>query len=807
MAKHREGTFTWLKDQYAPLTGMRSLKERFVKKSLDYAAGLEFQLKNPDQLLSDKNKTVKLFDTVMLDDTVSGTIDLKKTMALSVNGGVRATSDNPEDEERAEWLNKMLYEVMVPDIWTVLDNMLDAMVYGYKVGEIFYDIGKDGQVHKDFVNKWIVSRINIRHSLLFDFDYDEYGDLDKLYVGYHYGPQTMIRGKENILKKFLVLCWPYAVDGNWYGQSDLTYIYLQYFQKYQIMRYRGTYLQNFGMPVIEAKYLASGKNSLDTSEKSDLEDMLKYWQDNLYFKNPSVLNDKTGEKISKIDINLLERKATSTDAYNEAILQLNNDIRRRLLVPDNVGFSSQQVGSQAKAQTELQVFKQVLRDMHGKLEDLINPLVRRIERINFGEVENPSEWHFDEFDKRIEPDMLKELVQNKVVDPQEKWLRAYLGIPEITIEEKEEIDEANRKKVEEAQAAMAAAPGAGADETAAPTKNPIGEGKPKAADEKEKGEYKKGRPYIDFEKEKKILDGIENDFTPLYEKIHFDNSQRLVKQVEKKYDPIKKDFRFLDALRISKTELKKAVTDLMSHSYVQGKISAVKETRGRLDKLKKKGMLKNEAFGELVEFQEYDWLDRDFLEKHLAEYGDYAMISRDDVRTLRELRDRAYMATGEDETRILKEVGKIIRGGYGAEKPLKQVVAELETRLREDRLKYSLTIARTNAATAYNLGREIFFNSKIIRPFIEAYQYQAIIDDRTTEFCTYHDGQIIKKDDPQLSMIWPPNHFNCRSTLQSIFIDDKEDPDSEFYNYENTTSPWGKDVPVEYSKPAKDFGG
>ena len=65
-----------------------------------------------------------------------------------------------------------------------------------------------------------------------------------------------------------------------------------------------------------------------------------------------------------------------------------------------------------------------------------------------------------------------------------------------------------------------------------------------------------------------------------------------------------------------------------------------------------------------------------------------------------------------------------------------------------------------------------FFSSKDVEPFIEAYQYQAILDAVTTQFCQEHDGQIIKSSDPNFATIVPPNHYNCRSTLVPIMVEE-----------------------------------
>lgn len=76
-----------------------------------------------------------------------------------------------------------------------------------------------------------------------------------------------------------------------------------------------------------------------------------------------------------------------------------------------------------------------------------------------------------------------------------------------------------------------------------------------------------------------------------------------------------------------------------------------------------------------------------------------------------------------------------------------------------------------------------------------------------SEFCSFHDGQIIKKDDAQLSAVWCPNHYNCRSILNPIMITDTTDPNNYYYDYENNFSKWGTDIPAGATQPAKGFGG
>jgi SPP1 gp7 family putative phage head morphogenesis protein len=202
---------------------------------------------------------------------------------------------------------------------------------------------------------------------------------------------------------------------------------------------------------------------------------------------------------------------------------------------------------------------------------------------------------------------------------------------------------------------------------------------------------------------------------------------------------------------------------------------------------------------------EDEWLDKDYIKKHLKEYGSLGALTREQAATLRGLKQKAGLASADDEMRIVKGVSQLLRKAIDTSKSLNEVIPTIEAALRTDRKQYATTIARTNQSTAYNDGRMDTFRSDTIRPYIEAYQYQAIMDDVTTDFCAEHDGQIIQADDPDLQKISPPNHFNCRSVLVPIFITDANDPGSYFYNYENKMSTWGTGVTDVGRTPAKGF--
>lgn len=71
-------------------------------------------------------------------------------------------------------------------------------------------------------------------------------------------------------------------------------------------------------------------------------------------------------------------------------------------------------------------------------------------------------------------------------------------------------------------------------------------------------------------------------------------------------------------------------------------------------------------------------------------------------------------------------------------------------------------LARTSVNDVANLTRMEMIN-EFAGDLVTGWQYVAFLDGRTSLICQGLDGQIFKKDDPQLPR--PPRHPNCRSVL------------------------------------------
>lgn len=87
------------------------------------------------------------------------------------------------------------------------------------------------------------------------------------------------------------------------------------------------------------------------------------------------------------------------------------------------------------------------------------------------------------------------------------------------------------------------------------------------------------------------------------------------------------------------------------------------------------------------------------------------------------------------------------------------------------------TIVRTNLTDAYNHGRMMEYTSDEMLPFLNGIRYSAILDNRTTECCAYLDGKVFTPEDPDLTDLLPPNHFNCRSVVVPVVVGEEINED------------------------------
>lgn len=84
-------------------------------------------------------------------------------------------------------------------------------------------------------------------------------------------------------------------------------------------------------------------------------------------------------------------------------------------------------------------------------------------------------------------------------------------------------------------------------------------------------------------------------------------------------------------------------------------------------------------------------------------------------------------------------------------------------------LTHAETIARTETAKMYNAGRLARWLDPEAGDMIQALQYDAIVDTRTTDLCKRLDGKIVSVTNTKaIADLTPPNHFKCRATWIAV---------------------------------------
>jgi len=153
------------------------------------------------------------------------------------------------------------------------------------------------------------------------------------------------------------------------------------------------------------------------------------------------------------------------------------------------------------------------------------------------------------------------------------------------------------------------------------------------------------------------------------------------------------------------------------------------------------------------------------------------------------MRYRAFtvsrLADGDAVKHVQGMLSDALEEGSGLQKFLQMTEGQLADAagMRRGAGWYYETVYRTNTSTAYNVGRAIAFEET---PPI-ALELIGIDDMRQTEICHSLTVPPFRRPygDPVWQTLWPPFHFNCRTTVRGIYneaeIEDAGGPD-KFYS-------------------------
>lgn len=123
----------------------------------------------------------------------------------------------------------------------------------------------------------------------------------------------------------------------------------------------------------------------------------------------------------------------------------------------------------------------------------------------------------------------------------------------------------------------------------------------------------------------------------------------------------------------------------------------------------------------------------------------------------------------EATKRVLESLKKTLENG-GTYQEWKQDISDIADKagLGEDGW-YSHLVYRQNMVNAYQSGR--YEQQMEDDEYFSYLLFDGVEDERQTDFCRTYSGKVYKKSDPIWALIYPPNHFNCRSSVIELGAD------------------------------------
>lgn len=647
-----------------------------------------------------KRGDYKLYEDMVLDDQINVCLRLKKDLILGDGG--HFTPEGDGQEEMVEELKAIFFEEYDGDFQQDLEEILTAYDFGFSLTEKIFKLREGARLG--------LKKLLTRHPNSWRLYQDDKGRVNKY-------EQVTVAGDLDINPKSLIHYINDPRFQNPYGTSDLRAAYNAWFVKTQVIRFMGIFLEKAASPIPVGKY---DKNAPQAAIDK-IFDVLKKFQ------------TKTAIAIPKeIEVEFLEAKNTG-EAYIKAIHLFNMFIGRALFVPDLLGFTGSETsgGSLALGEKQMNIFFLHIMRRRSALEAMINKeLVWPVVLYNYGFVKNYPKFKFKALDDMKAVELAKvwlEAVKGKTykANPEEiNHFRKLVKFPEGDVEFHEPV-------------ANPLDPFGGKEE-----EDPEGDDGDKVTDkEKVKEDPKEEKKEADKKEFAKVFDHPAGDY---HKKVNF---KSILTKLED-YDQ--------SVMSETKAIVKRMLVDLADQ--IERKKILQSQNTERIDtlSLKHKKELKQALKSSFMQLFK-DAQTQAAVELNKAEFR--KPIASD--KFLEVIEDETFKFVGDYEYAILRRARTELIAAVKDGRALSTVLSVLDKDLEELSEVQIERFARTKHTEIMNNARVEYFESTGV---VAAYQYSAVLDDRTSDICSGLHGKIFVAGSEPI----PPMHFNCRSMLVPI---------------------------------------
>lgn len=746
---------------------------------------------NPDILLTRQGADV--YDRMANDEQIKAVLKFKRDAILSRQWSFQyeetTTLTKDEQEARIEILCELVKR-MKGSFTDSLAYIMRAMRHGYSLTEKIFDlVDVDGKAY------YACTELRPKPPFSFYFKTDEFGNL--IDFGQNYGGAL----RSLNLAKFI----HYVQDPDedqWFGRSELRAAYRSWYSKDVLIKMQALWLERMGGGFI---VVTRDKDAPDPSAS----DMLAL--------NNAIANVKSLSGII-LPPGFVAQVVSppSTEAFTSAIEYHDLAMAKALLVPNLLGVShTGKTGAYAQSQTQLEAFFWTLNADSSRLQATLDEqLFYEICELNFGDGQYPC-FKFkpasEEFIKWVVGQWTTLVGANSVVttEADEAHLRRILNMPARGPEDEPLVTPAQEQaqKNQEAQLAVKAgsslSPGSGAK--SAPTGSTDSEnysrrkvvahtkdGKPRSCSV---AAFTRAVQRVAFSVIEQKTESLAANTRKDMANVMANSIAKIVKGTpEMLADPASiQDIKFGGgAMR----ELNAVCKDALQRGWDLGQRQGANEINRAINdrghpniihaSRRTFGALRNEAAAAFLEANSFR------MAANLAD-GSRAIIQQELLNGVKG-NLRPEVVSQNIYRRLIKK-GFVTLEAIGNVVDSRDVVEALQEALgtssEADTAAYLDTLARTNIFEAVNEARFAEFTDPALQGFVEALEYSAILDDRTTEICQTLDGFTANTDSNDWDTYKPPNHYNCRSLLIPVTQVDGWD---------------GQDDPTPNIEPQEGFG-
>ena len=722
-----------------PITG------EVAYSSKSFFGSQNFETYNPDQLIGTQGAGI--YKEMLRDDQVKAAFELRQSAILTRPWRFVFDPEDEKQSEMAEFFEETLKTYLRGPFIGLLQQVLQSEAYGYSMTEMIFDTATWNSRPV-----WVLRRAKAKPYDTFRFKLDPYGNLVELSQD-QAGKQVKLDPR-----KFIYHVTNPSQDPI-FGESHLRAAYRHYWRKFNILNFWNIYLERLAGGILVAK----ATETLTPPQQDSLREVLRN------------ISARSGIQLPpSVDMEVIFAKGGTQD-FEASVNNADVGIARAILTPNLLGLTPQQkVGSNAQAEINKDTFDQMIELPAESLAETMNEqLFRKLAFWNFGTEEFPK----FEFEPRSE--------EEKAVIV-ERWIEAAdKGVVKNTFEDE--------LRTRELLGYDAREEGTEEEEQDDGTEEGQNTGVESSKQEEDTVEAGSGHSFTepswlnraDFSRMGNTLNVAEDSLT-----------EKLSIQLRAYYQGILEEiseFNPDDPLDIienltgpagQRKDINRVIKAGMSDLYN----SEQKEASGEL---RKATITQNPRLFTKLEDKaaaRIEWLlfattkspNRAITWEDQPPSISQFIDGLDIISAEQYFQSRAFFLTGQITDSLLADVKQVLLDGIksGASIPdlMKQleplvapILGELDAAGRRVNPGHRLeTIVRTNLADAFNQARMSAFTDPELDGFVEALEYQAILDSRTSPFCRAMDGKVYPINDPIWRNATPPNHFNCRSLLVAV---------------------------------------